>query len=178
MTVEEKFYLLLLDEVRAQPRLADELRSTDRSVDLERLAERFAGRPLDAALAKLSERDPCQGGQRFVAVQALGAEPTKLTMTLEELRWGLSGDERTDYDGLCRGALLNLLWRDFQRAEEKVNLAKYLRDDWAFAHFVYGLQRGIDGEVGKAHFELYLAINRETFPSARQRIDRALALVR
>jgi len=173
MTVEEKFYLLVMDEVRAQPGLANEL-----AVDLERHAVAFAGCPLDQALGRLEERKPCANGRSFAALRELGPQPPALTRDLESLRSSLGEDGAAAYERLCREALLNLLWQDFGHAEDRINLAKYLRDDWAFAHYLYGLQRGLEGHVGKAHFELYLAVNRETFPGARSRIERALDLVR
>jgi hypothetical protein len=170
MTVEEKFYILVMDEIRAQPGLTREL-----GFDLEGYAQTFCGCPLDQALTRLDQRGPCAGGLGFTAVDKLGPQPAGAARGVGAIRHQ-QGD--LSYDGLCRGALLNLLWRDRARAEEKINLAKYLRDDWAFAHYLYGLLRGVDGDVGKAHFELYLAINRETFACAKQRIDRALSLVR
>lgn len=173
MTVEEKFYLLAMDEVRAQPDLVDEL-----PFELESHAKLFAGRPLDAALDRLDERKPCAGGLGFAAVAKLPERPPALLRDLDALREGIREDSLGSYANLCRGALLNLLWLDYQRAEERINLAKYLHDEWAFAHYLYGLLRGIDGEVGKAHFELYLAVNREGLICARNRIDRALSLVR
>ena len=173
MTVEEKFYLLAMDEVRAQPDLVDEL-----PFELESHAKRFAGCSLDAALGRLKERKPCAGGHGFAAVAELPEPPPPLLRGLDTLHVGINEDPPSSYAGLCRGALLNLLWLDYQRAEERINLAKYLHDEWAFAHYLYGLLRGIDGDVGKAHFELYLAVNREGLICARNRIDRALGLVR
>ena len=173
MKVEEKFYLLAMDEVRQQPGLAEEL-----PFDLERHAERFAGCPLDIAIERLGERRPCANGLGFAVIDELKPVPARLTHDAAQLGAGLGEDLHKSYNQLCRGALLHLLWRDFARAQEHINLAKYLKDAWAFAHFLYGLLRGIDGEVGKAHFELYLAVNREGLICARHRIDRALALVR
>lgn len=173
MTVEEKFYLLTLDEVRQQPGLAEEL-----PFDLEQHAERFTGRRLDVAIDQLDRPRPCASGLGFGALAKLPPQPPPLVEELDALRARMDEDPRQSYDRLCRTALLNLLWRDFARAEARINLAKFLRDRWAFAHFLYGLLRGIDGEAGKAHFELYLAVNREGLLCARQRIDRALDLVR
>lgn len=173
MTVEEKFYLLVLDEVRIQPNLAAQL-----PFDLEQHAERFAGCTLDVALERLFERQPCASGLGFAAVKQMKPAPASLATPPERARASLGNDLQQDYESLCHGALLNLLWLDYTRAEEKINLAKYLKDEWAFAHFLYGLLRGVVGDVGKAHFELYLSINREALTCARQRIDRALSLVR
>lgn len=173
MTAEKKFYLLVIDEVREQPGLVDEL-----PFELEHHARLFAGQPLDAALARLHERRLCESGQGFATIDRLPPPPPLLVQSLEQLKAGLGDDLLAGYMALCRGALLNLLWRDFVRAEERINLAKYLRDEWAFAHFIFGLLRGIDGELGKAHFELYLAVNREGLSGARARIERALDLVR
>jgi len=174
MTVEQKFYLLILDEVRSQPTLLDEL-----PFDLEQHAERFAGCPLDVALERLTERQPCtRSSLGFDSVKQLKPQPPRNCTPIPALRDRLPEDVQQDYTVLCRNALLNLVWLDLGGAEEKINLAKYLNDAWAFAHFLYGMLRGVDGEVGKAHFELYLAINRENLICAQQRIERALSLVR
>jgi hypothetical protein len=173
MSVEEKFYLLVLDEVRAQPDLVTSL-----PLDLESYARKFAGCSLDEAIERLDERQPCGGGDGFEALSLLGELPTSLGLDLSALRERLTMDLEQDYHLLCREALLNLLWQNRHNAEQRINLAKYLRDEWAFAHFVYGLLRGVAGNLGRAHFELYLAINRETFACARARVERALDLVR
>jgi len=173
MSVEEKFYLLVLDEIRSQPDLGTTL-----PVDLGDFALKFAGCPLDEALERLGERQPCAGGEGFKALPALGPLPPTLDLDPGALRERLSLNLEQDYQLLCREALLNLLWQNRRNAEERINLAKYLRDEWAFAHFVYGLLRGVAGNLGRAHFELYLAINRETFVCARARVERALDLVR
>jgi len=173
MIIEEKFYLLVLDEVRSQPDLAQSL-----PVDIEALALQCAGCSLDTALGRLHQRPPCEGGRGFEAVHSLAPPPAHLTTSSEELERSLGTLLPANYEKVCRDALACLVWLDFKHAEERINLAKFLKDEWAFAHFLYGLLRGLDGEMGKAHFELYLAINRETYISARQRVDRALSLVR
>ena len=173
MSVEEKFYLLVMDEVRAQPGLAEGL-----PFDLETHAQQFAGCSLNDALKYLSHRKPCDGGLGFDVTATLGSPPQELSDGLSAIQGRLTMDLEQDYRLLCRQGLLNLIWRRRQGAEERINLAKYLKDEWAFAHFIYGLLRGLSGDLGRAHFELYLAINRETLVCARSRVERALELVR
>ena len=111
MTVEHKFYLLVLDEIREQPGLIDEL-----PFDPERHARMFAGQPLDTALARLHERRLCESGQGFAVIDRLPPQPPTLVQSLEQLEAGLGNDLLAGYTALCRGALLNLLWRDFVQA--------------------------------------------------------------
>ena len=173
MSVEEKFYLLVMDEVRSQPGLAESL-----PFDLEGYAQGFAGCSLDEALERLDDWKPGDGARGFGITSTLTPPPPELTDELDTLRGRLTLDLQEDYQLLCRQALLNLLWWQPRGAEERINLAKYLRDEWAFAHFVYGLLRGVSGNLGRAHFELYLALNREPLVCARARVERALDLVR
>lgn len=174
MSLEEKFYLLIVDELRAQPGLIEELEGLGPG---RRVAQVF-GR-MSPLLGPVGTPEIVVNAAGLVPrlVAALGEAPVDLTSELK--RWT---DEATDahatYMTLARGALVQLLWRNFGAAEDAINLAKYQQDDWAFAHYVYGLSRGLEGDAGRAHFELYLALHREPFPEARERIDRALDLVR
>jgi hypothetical protein len=79
----------------------------------------------------------------------------------------------SNYDALCRSALLHLFWGQLKAAEKKVNMAKNNHDDRAFAHHVYGLLRGLHEDRDGARFELGLALAREGFEGARLRIGRA-----
>jgi hypothetical protein len=81
-----------------------------------------------------------------------------------------------NYNALCRSALLHLFWNEVEKAERKVNIAKNNRDEWAFAHHVYGLIRGFQEDAAGARFELHLARERESVPGARARIERALSV--
>ncbi len=174
MSLESRFYLLIVDEVRAQPGML---------ADLETLPP---ARKLLAVLGRLSPLLGPTGAPDLVVNAAglgpklqsdLGPKPVDLTETLT--RWeGTFRDLDKNYVALCRTALVHLLWRDCVAAEEAINMAKYKMDNWALAHYVYGLLRGLQGDAGKAHFELYLAVHREPYPEARQRIERALDLVR
>ena len=58
-----------------------------------------------------------------------------------------------------------------------MNIAKNNHDDRAFSHHVYGLLRGLQGNVEEAKFELGLARARETHESAIKRIDLALKVL-
>lgn len=57
-----------------------------------------------------------------------------------------------------------------------INLAKHINDGKAFVHHAYGLLQGGQGNRNGARFELGLALARESFAGARQRIRRGLAL--
>ena len=83
----------------------------------------------------------------------------------------------SNYDSLCRSALLHLAWNDIKKAEDNVNIAKLNHDDRAFAHHVYGLLRGLQGDEAGARFELYLALQRETYEDAKRRIECALRVL-
>jgi len=175
MHVEEKFYLLVIDEFRAQPGLSEEINV----LDLQDYGARFAGMQLDQALDQIARREPLgvTKGAGFKILHELGPEPQEQPIKVDDI--GIdSALMPAVYEQLCRQALINLLWKNFSAALEKINLAKYVRDEWAFAHYALGLLRGLDGELGRAHFELYLAMNREPLLGARQRIERALGLVR
>jgi hypothetical protein len=174
LKLEEKFYILIIEEVRAQPGLGELV-----PLDLDTYGESFAGMPLQAAITAIDAGQPISSSEAlsFAALDQLG--PPRGHLVLDGYRVETDPERRDEaYRLLCQHALLDLLWNDVPAAEEKVNLAKYFRDDWAFAHFLYGLLRGLTGAVGHAHFELYLATHRETLPGARQRIERALRLVR
>ena len=175
MNVEEKFYLLVIDEFRAQPQLKDETHA----VDLADYGSRFAGINIDDALDCIARREPLSdtSGLGFKILHELGPEPQEPDVDLLRFRTDPSLQPET-YSKLCSLALVNLLWKNFSAAQEKINLAKFVRDEWASAHYALGLLRGLDGDLGRAHFELYLAVNREPLLGAKQRIERALSLVR
>jgi len=83
----------------------------------------------------------------------------------------------SNYDALCRSALLHLFWGEIDKAKRKVELAKQKHDDRAFAHHVYGLLQGLRADLNGARFELHLAHEREGFDGAKKRIYRALQLL-
>jgi len=178
MRVEEKFYLLVIDEFRAQPQLAEEVYAADLA-DLIDYGTRFAGIPIDEALERIARREPFgeTAGLGFKILHELGPEPEEPDVDLSRFHTEPSRQPEI-YSQLCRLALINLLWKNFAAAQEKINQAKFMRDEWAFAHYALGLLRGLDGDLGRAHFELYLAVNREPLLGAKQRIERALSLVR
>ncbi len=174
MSLEDKFYLLVVDEVRAQPGMLAELETI---------------RPARRVLQVLGKLGPLLGptGAPDMAVNAAGVVPKVITALGPEpvdletglANWQASFDDlERNYMALARSALVHMLWRKTYQAEEAINRAKYRIDNWAFAHVVYGLLQGLRGDAGKAHFELYLAVHREPYPEARDRIERALDLVR
>ena len=110
MQMEEKFYLLVIDEFRAQPGLSEAIES----VDLQDYATRFAGLPLDQALDQIARRQPLGPikGVGFSILQELGPEPQEAPINVDNL--GIDGSSLPAvYERLCRQALINLLWRNF-----------------------------------------------------------------
>ena len=174
MKIEDQFHLLIVDEVRAQPAM------------LKQLTKAAPTRNSASALAKLSPLLGPAGHPEFLVqsaglapkiAAALGLKPIGLQQILE--RWQRDSEQSVaaHYEALCRGALTALLWRDLPAAEAMIQRAKFEQDEWAMAHYVYGLLFGLSGKAGKAHFELYLALHREPYPEARVRTERALSLV-
>lgn len=79
------------------------------------------------------------------------------------------------YETRCRSALVHAFFGRLDEAEAIVTVAKNDDEGKAFAHHVLGLVRGVAGDPVGARFELWLALEREPYPGARQRIQRALA---
>lgn len=79
------------------------------------------------------------------------------------------------YELRCRNALLFAFFNRLPEAEGVVSVARKSDDSKAFAHHVLGLMKGLGGDKEGARFELWLALQRETFPGARERIEKALA---
>jgi hypothetical protein len=174
MSLEDQFYLLIVDEVRAQPGMLAELETLHPT---RKILQVFGTLGPLLGPTGAPELAVNAAGIAPKVINALGQEPVDLKPELE--RWQASRDElEQNYMTLGRSALVYMLWRNTFEAEEAINRAKYQRDNWAFAHYVYGLLRGLQGDAGKAHFELYLAVYREPFPEARARVERALDLVR
>lgn len=174
MSFEDKFYLLVVDEVRAQPGMLAELETINPT---RRFFQVFG--TIGPLLEPTGAPDMAVNAAGVVpkVIAALGPEPVDLEAELSN--WQRSFEDLPrNYMALCRSALVYMLWRKTYQAEEAINRAKYRMDNWAFAHYVYGLLHGLKGDAGKAHFELYLAVHREPYPEARARIDRALDLVR
>jgi CubicO group peptidase (beta-lactamase class C family) len=159
MAVQESSYLLILSEIDAQPDLKADLGTND----LAAVAHRFSGSSLEEAIEQLGAQPWQPTGDGLSVVHRLSPPGAR----------ALNLSSQTGYEQLCRAALLALFWNDVPTAEHKVNVAKQQNDDWAFAHHVYGLLRGLQGNVGGARFELELALARETFDGARARMQRA-----
>ncbi len=168
--IRDAFYALVLEEIRCQPDLQDELGANDL---IAVAARAFAG-GLEAALKAIAEANGVPPGLvevGFRVVRTLAPPPNSFLRDAAEL---LACGFGSNYDALCRSALLHLFWGQLHEAEKKVNVAKLNHDDRAFAHHVYGLLRGLQGDGDGAIFELGLAHARESLPGARQRIELAL----
>jgi hypothetical protein len=113
-------------------------------------------------------------GPGFGIIRSLLPPPASLLRDGAEWLSMLLG---SNYDALCRSAVLHLFWGQLGRAEWKINVAKNNHDHRAFAHHVYGLLRWLQEDREGARFELGLARAREGFESARHRIDRARRLL-
>ena len=174
MSLRDAFYACVLDEIRCQPNLQNELGGNELGGvvlaafgrGLERVCQQIeqahTGLPLAvitgpglAWFGRLSRR------RRAFSVRLRRCFPSSSAPTTMP----------------CAGALLHLFWGQLEAAEGKVNAAKNNHDDRAFAHHVYGLLRGLQEDRESALFELALASAREGFPGARHRISRALQLV-
>jgi hypothetical protein len=175
MTLRDGFYALILDEIRCQPNLQSELGGNE----LGGVALTAFGHGLEWVLGQIEQSHTglpksLITGPGFEIARSLMRRPASLLRDLAELGSVVFG---SNYDALCRSALLHLFWGELDVAERKVNLAKNNHDERAFAHHVYGLLRGLQQNRDGARFELSLAISREGHEGARQRIQRALQLV-
>jgi len=170
-TVQDVFYALLLDEIAAQPNLQDELGANE----LGDVAIKAFGVVLEVALAfYTSGVGTAIKGVGFRVVKQLLPPPKSVLRDVGEIMAMVSG---SNYNALCRSALLHLFWGELEKAERKVNLAKHKHDDRAFAHHVYGILRGLQGDARRAQFELHLAREREQLGGPRRRIERALQAI-
>ena len=175
MGLRDAFYALVLDEVRCQPDLASELGGNE----LGGVALAAFGHGLESICERIerSHTGLPRGvitGPGFGVIRSLLPPPASLFRPVAEVLSMVFG---SNYDALCRSALLHLFWGQLDAAERKVNVAKNNHDGRAFAHHIYGLLRGLQEDREGARFELSLARAREGFESARSRINRAAQLV-
>jgi hypothetical protein len=175
MLLRDAFYALVLDEIRCQPNLSGELGGNELGGvaltafghGLEWICERVERAHTGLPQAVIT-------GPGFGIIRSLLPPPASLFRPVAEM---LSMWLGSNYDALCRSALLHLFWGQLDAAERKVNVAKNNHDDRAFAHHVYGLLRGLQEDREGARCELGLAQAREGFEAARHRIDRAMQLL-
>jgi hypothetical protein len=175
MSLRDSFYALVLDEIRCQPNLSPELSGNE----LGGVALKAFGHGLQWVCEQIEQSHTglpraVITGPGFEIVRSLLPPPASLFRPVAEL---LSMAFGSNYDALCRSALLHLFWGQLVVAEQKVNVAKNNHDGRAFAHHVYGLLRGLQEDRAGARFELEIALAREGFDGARQRISRALQVV-
>lgn len=173
--VKNTTFALLLEEIRCQPNLQNELGANE----FGEVCAKALGQTLVVIIATMGE--PITGVPIWVArclgpkiIDTLTPPPTSIFRSIADTLAMRSG---SNYDSLCRSALLHLFWRQYSQAEMKLNIAKNNHDDRAFSHHVYGLLRGLQGNVEEAKFELGLARARETHESAIKRIDLALKVL-
>jgi len=179
LTLRDVFYALLLDELWSQPGLVNGL-SGYRLDDVARLA---FGHPLEWVTQQLQRLD---GDAHDVSPPMVTGDgpgvtallfPTPGALSEEELRAASAG-VAGEYLLLCRTALIHLFRGELRAAEDNINKAKYRHDDRAFAHHVYGLLRGLQGDATRARKELGLAFKHETLDGVRIRIRRGLRVQR
>lgn len=175
MRLQDGFYALVLDEIRNQPGLDKELDSNI----LTDIALTAFGSTLEKVCSNIEMTGtgipiPMITGPGFWIIRKL-TPPS----TIRRRAWAdiLSIWLGSNYEALCRSALLHIFWGQLDEAERKINVAKNNHDDRAFAHHVYGLLRGLREDREGSQFELGLALSREGFESARQRIHHALHLL-
>ncbi|MBW2736273.1 MAG: hypothetical protein JRH20_28125, partial [Deltaproteobacteria bacterium] len=166
--------LLAIDELRAQPGMLKDLREIAPAQKIIKVLGEVA-----PVLGPVGHEDLLLNTAGLVRrlAQGLGPQPVDLEDGLTRWEQSLSDDD-SNYAAHCRSAIVYLAWKNFTTAEAAINRAKFKHDNWALAHYVYGLLRGMQGDAGRAHFELYLAFHREPYPEGQARIKRALDLVR
>ena len=175
MRLQDGFYALVLDEIRNQPGLDKELDSNI----LTDIALTAFGSTLEKVCSNIEMTGtgipiPIITGPGSLIIRKLAPPSTIWLRSLADILSIWSG---SNYDALCRSALLHIFWGQLDEAERKINVAKNNHDDRAFAHHVYGLLRGLQEDREGSQFELDLALSREGFESARQRIHLALHLL-
>jgi hypothetical protein len=168
------FYALVHYEIESQPHILDKKG--------QEIAEEFADNVFRAPLSLVVDRVKRGLGlpQAFVNSDATSTlERGPLDSRKFDLHWTSfrSRFVGSNYDVLCSNALVFLARNNIAMAEKEVNIAKLNHDDRAFAHHVYGLLRGLQGDEAGARFELYLALQRETYEDAKRRIECALRVL-
>ena len=167
------WYLLVLDEARAEPSLESYF-SRER---FSEAAQAFCGLGLDQALAALDAggADLCFSGPEFRRCPERFKFSWFYRKAAENLAWVKGQD--VYYSACCCSGLLALLVLDFPSCKERLDRAQQAHDDWAFAHHLSGLLHALNGRLVGARAELLFALQRETSSRACQRIERALRLV-
>lgn len=172
MPIFEAFYILVLDEIRAQPHLENELKWLESTLGISE-------KVIDVLIEILDSGD---WQLKLAAAGFKGLKQFNLPVASFARHFGdwhawKFKDKRANYESLCRSALLNLAWKRIDIAEVKINEAKFIYDDWAFAHHVYGLLRGLQENTDGARFELGLALQRECSENVKHRLERAIRLL-
>jgi hypothetical protein len=172
MPLFEAFYILVLDEIRAQPNLETELRWLETTLDISE-------KVIDVLIEILDQGDwqLKLAATGFKGLKRFNLPIASFARHLGDWHSWKIKDKTANYESLCRSALLNLAWKKIDIAEGKVNDAKLIYDDWAFAHHVYGLLRGLQENRDSARFELGLALQREPSDLVKHRIERAIRLL-
>jgi len=174
ISLQEAFYLLVLHEIRNQPELENELGKS-----IADTAQIFCGHGLNAVLREFDRGQLIMmEGTGFKGIQDK-AKPILIKPLREffyepiSMMWGKSAN----YITLCRTALIFLYYCRLGEAEKKISLATSNKDDWAYAHHVYGLLKGLQKDFAGARFEFEIAQNQEKINEPKNRIERALRLV-
>lgn len=167
------FYLLVLDEIRAHQGLSGELGENN----LDAVAERFAGQPLSVAIEKVTHSGWGGWEPRGLSLLAqLAPPPAEIFQAVADA--GARAETSEQYGKLCRRALRALFWHLTEQADDWLAEGIEAHDTWAFAFHVRGLSRGLAGKADDARSDLASALERETLPEPRRRIDRGLDLLR
>lgn len=159
--MERAFRILLVEEVREQGLL--------REIAAWEALRRHLGD--HDVLSPFEVQDPVAWLSALERLARLAQEP-ELGGYFREL---VTYVRSSDYEAKCRSALVHAFFGRLGEAAEIAGLARDEDEGKAFAHHVLGLARGADSDRTEARFELWLALEREPFPGARDRIERALA---
>ena len=172
MSIIDAFSILVIDEIRVQPNLRNELNCLEAVLAI-------GEEGLDILLAILDGGDwPHKLAARGVKLLGnITPSPSILVRDFGDWHASTFKDKTAKYESLCRSSLLNLYWKEFDKAEKKVNEARILNDRWAYAHHLYELLRGLQENQDNACFELGLALQREPSIIVKRRIERAIRLL-
>src|SRR5262245_58610894 len=116
MGLKEAFKLLVLEEIQAQPDLLDEQGAIEVSRALSRLGT-------DVIPVVLSEAGHDRTARLFETADEFIAPVPRILRELGGWLVAAGGEERADYEALCRGALLLVYRDDLSEARSKVELA-------------------------------------------------------
>lgn len=168
---EMTFYLLVLDEVRQRPRLAEAVGFAF----LDSLSDRMCGLTVDEAVRRLDVGPPVVWDVS-AWLEPTTPWPTVRLQKLESSHVGTAEVSVIDYQVRCRQALGEMLNRKTDSADFALSWAVAEYPEWPTARHYLGLMLGAQSKLEAAARELSAAIESAEGP-ALPRIERALRLL-